>query len=106
MKKVMKSIENQSFGSVWDALEDTPAEAENMKIRSSLAAQIISHIRKRKLTQAEAARLCQITQPRMSDLIQGKISKFSLDALVNIAASAGLHISVDVQEPTEEEAFA
>lgn len=93
-----KVLEVQTFGSVWDAIEDTPTEAENMKIRSSLAAQIIRHIKKRELTQAEAAKLCQVTQPRMSDLIHGKISKFSLDALVNIAASAGLHISVEVQE--------
>lgn len=98
MTKVPKSIEIQSFGSVWDALADTPAEAENMKIRSALVIQITDYIKRKNLTQVQAAKLCQITQPRMSDLIHGKISKFSLDALVIIAASAGLHIGIEVHE--------
>lgn len=95
---MIKSNEAKSFKSIWDALEDTPEEAQNMKIRSSLAVQIIDYIKKRELTQSEAAKMCHITQPRMSDLFHGKLSKFSLDALVNIAACAGLSISVNVNE--------
>ncbi|WP_418122568.1 helix-turn-helix domain-containing protein [Variovorax sp. 160MFSha2.1] len=103
----MKTKENQSlangnrraFTSVWDALSDTTDEAENMKIRSALMMSIRSYINAQKLTQAEAAKACQITQPRMNDLLNGKISKFSLDALINIATAAGLRIDLIVREP-------
>lgn len=92
------TIKGTVFESVWDAITDTPEEAENMKIRSMLMRQICSFIKRKKLTQSEVARLCKITQPRASDLVNERISKFSLDALVNIAAAAGLHISVSVAE--------
>ena len=98
MNKVKTSIENQSFDSVWDALADTPAEAENMRIRSALMMKIVESIKRKDMTQAAAASLCQVTRPRMNDLFNGKLSKFSLDALVNIAASAGLKIDIEVIE--------
>lgn len=98
MNKAQKPIDSQSFGSVWDALADTPAEAENMKIRSTLMLQIVDLIKRKEMTQAEAAKLCQVTRPRMNDLFNGKLSKFSLDALINIAASAGLKIEIEVHE--------
>lgn len=53
----------QTFASVWDAIEDTPAEAENMKMRSALMMQIKERITAQKLSQTEAARLLGITQP-------------------------------------------
>lgn len=87
-----------TFKNVWDALEDTPSEAENMKVRSALMSQICSHIKRHNYTQVQAANICKITQPRMSDLINGRISKFSLDALVNIAATAGLHVELHLTE--------
>lgn len=98
MAKVQKAIQPQAFGSVWDATSDTLSEAEHMKVRSALMTQIVDRIKRRNLSQVDAAKLCQVTQPCMSDLIQGRISKFSLDALINIAASAGLHIRIEVQE--------
>ncbi len=90
---------SQEFGSVWDAISDTPAEAENMKIRAALMNQICEFIKRQGYTQSQAANVCQITQPRASDLMNGRISKFSLDALVNIAAAAKLHVNITVQEP-------
>lgn len=90
--------ESQTFASVWDALADTPAEAENLKIRSALIRKISSYIKERGFTQTEAAKLCQVTQPRINDLLTGKASKFSLDALINIAASAGLRVEIDIRE--------
>ncbi len=84
--------------SVWDAIEDTPEEAENMKVRSGLMRSIRQHIKDKGWTQAEAARHFGVTQPRISDLTRGKIDTFSLDALVNMAASAGLHVEVRVAE--------
>jgi len=84
-----------SFTSVWDAIEDTPAEAENMKLRSALMIAIKDHIKRNGWTQAEAARRLGVTQPRISDLVRGKVDLFGLDALVNMAATAGLHVSAD-----------
>lgn len=77
----------QQFASVWDAIEDTPVEAENMKLRSQLMAQLRDHIARASWSQAEAAKLLGVTQPRVFDLMRGKINLFGLDALVNMAAA-------------------
>lgn len=97
-KKLAKE-NRQVFTNVWDALSETTAEAENMKVRSALMMSIRAYINSQDITQAEAAKLCQITQPRMNDLLNGKISKFSLDALINIATAAGLRVDLIVREP-------
>ncbi|MDR1848451.1 MAG: XRE family transcriptional regulator [Zoogloeaceae bacterium] len=86
----------QTFPSVWDAICDTPAEAENMRLRADLMCDLIKIIQSRKLTQAEAAEAFGVTQPRVSDLMRGKIERFSLDALVNMAASCGLHATIQL----------
>ena len=88
----------QRFTSVWDAIEDTPEEAENMKLRSVLLMAIKNHSDRTKMSQAEAANLFGVTQPRVSDLVRGKINLFGLDALVNMATAAGLHIEMRVLE--------
>jgi predicted XRE-type DNA-binding protein len=87
------------YASVWDAIEDTPAEAENMKLRSALMSALTEHIRRQGWSQSEAARRLGVTQPRISDLMRGKIDLFGLDSLVTMAAQAGLHIEVQVAEP-------
>ncbi len=56
----------EKFASVWDAIEDTPAEAENMKLRAALMRTLEQHIQAQGWTQAEAARLLGVTQPRIS----------------------------------------
>jgi len=89
---------DEQFDSIWDAIEATPAEAENMKLRSTLMMAIEDHIKRRGWPQAEAARQLGVTQPRISDLCRGKINLFSLDMLVNMVAAAGLHIEVRVAE--------
>jgi len=86
------------FTSVWDAIEDTPEEAENMKLRSVLMTALKSHLTRTEMSQAEAAKLLGVTQPRVSDLMRGKINLFALDALVNMAAAAGLHLELRVTE--------
>ncbi len=88
----------QRYASVWDAIEDTPAEAESMKLRAELMMVLKNHIARAGMTQAQAARLFGVTQPRVSDLIRGKINLFGLDALVNMAAAAGLHVEIRVLE--------
>jgi predicted XRE-type DNA-binding protein len=86
------------FTSVWDAIEDTPAEAENMRLRSALMMALKKHIADNGLSQSQAAKLFGVTQPRVSDLVRGKINLFGLDALVNMASAAGLHIEMRVQK--------
>ncbi len=82
----------EQFDSVWDALEDSPAEAANMKARSELMIAIQVQVENWKLTQAESAKRLGITQPRLNDLLRGRINKFSLDALMNLAIGAELNV--------------
>lgn len=91
-------MSNETFGSVWDAIENTAAEAENMKLRSALMMALEQHIRTKGWTQTEAARRLGVTQPRISDLLRGKINLFGLDSLVNMAAAAGLHVELHLRE--------
>ena len=89
-------MNNRRYASVWDAIEDTPAEVENMKLRSELMMALKKHITRTGMSQVQAAKLFGVTQPRVSDLMRGKINLFGLDALVNMAAAAGLHVEMRV----------
>lgn len=89
---------SQRFESVWDAIEDTPAQAENMKVRSALMIALKERIEAEGLSQANAAKLFGVTQPRISDLLRGKISLFSIDTLINMLATAGLHVELQIAE--------
>lgn len=91
--------DTQQFTSVWDALEDTPQEAASMKARSGLMMALAEVIRERAMTQGEAAALFGVTQPRVSDLVRGKINLFSLDTLIDMAATAGMAPMVKVSKP-------
>lgn len=92
-------MSEQRFDSVWDALEDSPADAANMKARSALMIAIRDVVDDWKLTQAEAAKRLGVTQPRMNDLLRGRIDKFSLDALMLLATAAGLTVEWRVVKP-------
>lgn len=87
------------FANIWDAIESDPVEAENMKIRSRLLTAINQAITAQGWTQAETARRLRVTQPRISDLTRGKIDKFSIDALANMAHAIGLHVDIRIAEP-------
>jgi predicted XRE-type DNA-binding protein len=89
---------NQRFENVWDAIENTPAEAQNMKLRSSLMIALQDHIAQTGMTQSQAAKAFSVTQPRISDLMRGKIDLFAIDSLVNMLAAAGLHVELRVSE--------
>jgi len=91
--------DTQRFTSVWDALEDTPQEAASMKARSGLMMALSDTIRESHITQSEAAALFGVTQPRVSDLMRGKINLFSLDTLIDMAATAGMAPMVKVSKP-------
>jgi predicted XRE-type DNA-binding protein len=79
----------QRVRSVWDALEASPGEAANMRLRSELMIRLRGRIADWNITQAAAKRL-GITQPRLNDLLRGRVDKFSLDALVGLVGKAGL----------------
>ena len=89
-------MSKQRFASVWDAIEDTPEEAENMRLRSVLMTALKGHLTRTEMSQAQAAKLLGVTQPRVSDLMRGKINLFGFDALVSMATAAGLHIEMQV----------
>lgn len=91
MKKVTE------YASVWDAIADTPEEAANLRARAELMQQIEAIVKAAKWTQAEAAKRCGVTQPRMNDLLRGRVSRFSLDALVNMVTALGRRVKVEVE---------
>ena len=94
----MKKMRVDEFKNVWDAVADSPEEAANLGLRSELMDQIEAIIRENGWKQAEAAKRCGITQPRMNDLMRGRISRFSLDALVNIASKLGRKVTVRLDD--------
>jgi len=87
----------KSYASVWDAIADTPEEAANLRVRSDLMDKIAAIVEEKGWTQLEAASHCGVTQPRVNDLLRGRISRFSLDALVNIAAALGHRVHVELE---------
>jgi predicted XRE-type DNA-binding protein len=92
-------MSGERFASVGDAIEDTSAVAENLKLRSVLMIALKEQIERRGWTQAEAARRFGVTQARVSDLMRGKIDLFGLDTLVNMAVAAGLHVEMRIAAP-------
>lgn len=85
------------FNSVWDAIEDDADIAANLKVRAELMIALQNRIEKFRGTQADKARALVISQPRLNDLLRGRIGKFSLDALVNLVSRAGLKVDVKVR---------
>jgi predicted XRE-type DNA-binding protein len=88
---------SESYKSVWDALSDTPEEAANMKLRSILMSAIQVYCSEVEGNQTAKAKSLGITQPRLNDLLKGKIDKFSLDTLVNIADKSGLEVTMGIK---------
>jgi predicted XRE-type DNA-binding protein len=91
--------QEQEFASVWDAIEDTPQQAASMRAKSALMMELENLIRQRGMTQAEAAALFGVTQPRISNLMGGKIDLFSLDTLMDMATTAGLEPHITIKKP-------
>lgn len=83
-------------GNVFADLGFAPEEAENLKLRAQLMDEVRRLVAARGLTQAQAGALLGVAQPRVSDLLRGKIGLFTIDALVNMLAHAGAHVSVSV----------
>jgi len=90
-------MNTKTFANVWDALSDSPEQAATMKIRSDVMIAIHDAVRAWDITQARAARRLGVTQPRLNDLLQGKINKFSLDTLLTLAGRAGLKVKINIK---------
>lgn len=91
-------IRQKSKNDVFADLGFEPAEAQNLRIRSAMMRALIAVIRNGKLTQAQAAKVLGVTQPRVSDLMRGKIHLFSIDNLVVLLAAAGLRVDLRVRK--------
>lgn len=86
----------QSSGNVFRDVGFGPKEAESLRLRAQLMVEVRRLIRARKLTQRAAANLLGVTQPRVSDLIRGKIDLFSIDTLVNMLARGGMRVQLRI----------
>ena len=92
-----KKSKSDVYTSVWDAIADTPQEAANLRARAELAHQIADLVKAKGWTQEQAAAHCGVTQPRINDLLRGRISRFSLDSLVNIASTLGRQVHIELE---------
>jgi predicted XRE-type DNA-binding protein len=97
MTKIKTKTKTKTFSSVWDAIADTPEQAANLQARAELMRQIAAIIETKNWKQADAATHCGVTQPRINDLLRGRVSRFSLDALVNIATALGRRVHVELE---------
>lgn len=91
----------RSSGNVFRDVGFPPEEAENLRVRSDLMIQVRRILDSHELTQAAGARLFGVTQPRISDLVRGRIELFSIDGLVNMLAHAGVRVRLVVQRPRQ-----
>ena len=92
----MKVKVQRSTGNVFRDLGFRAEEAESLRLRAALMVEIRRLVKARRLTQTAAARLFGVTQPRMSDLVRGKIELFSLDTLVDMLARVGMKVHLRV----------
>ena len=83
---------------VFETLGFNPSEAENLRLRAEMMIALRRYIEKENLTQQEAASLFSVSQPRMSDLVRGKIGKFTIDMLVTMLAASGTHVKLTLKK--------
>jgi predicted XRE-type DNA-binding protein len=100
MKSINGTTITRGSGSVFADLGFSPAESRNLRIRAEMMTALRKFIEKEGLTQAGAAKRLKVSQPRISDLTRGKISRFSLDTLVNMLTDAGLQVDFRIKLPS------
>jgi predicted XRE-type DNA-binding protein len=88
---------SETYASVWDAIADSPEGAANLRARAELMRQIAALVKDGGWTQVAAAARCGISQPRINDLVRGRVSRFSIDALVNIATALGRTVHIELE---------
>ena len=87
----------QTYSDVWEGVADTPAEAANLRIRSELMTALTEYVERQTITQEEAGKRFGVPRSRVSELVNGKISKFSIDRLVNMASRVNLETHIVVK---------
>ncbi len=92
----MKANVELSTGNVFRDLGFAPKEAESLRLRAELMVELKRVIRARKLTQKSAAKVFGVSQPRVSDLVRGKIDRFSIETLINTLARAGIQVEIRI----------
>jgi predicted XRE-type DNA-binding protein len=91
-------MKRNRFASVWDAIE-SPKDAAGLKARAEVAHELVGELERRELTQSRAAALLGVTQPRISDLMRGRLDLFSLDTLVEMAGRVGFKVHIKLSKP-------
>ena len=91
-------MKKQTFESVWDALEESAEAAANMRARADLMIAVQRYVAAGGVTQSQAAKQLGISQPRLNDLLRGRIDKFSVDALVIMLARVGKQVKLTVRK--------
>lgn len=99
MKSIHGTAITKGSGDVFIDLGFSPAESRNLRLRAQMMTALRKFIEKEGLTQADAAKRLKVSQPRVSDLTRGKISRFSLDTLVNMLSDAGLEVDFRIKQP-------
>jgi len=97
----MKDEPIQSFTSVWDALADTPEQAANLRLRAQLALAIHHAVDVWELPRAKAAARLQLTEPQLTELLEGRLDAFSVDELATLAERAGLVVEMRIAQAAE-----
>ena len=95
----MKIKRTRSTGNVFRDLGFSAEEAEHLKVRSNLMLHVQKVISARGLTQARAAKILGVTQPRVSDLMRGRIDLFSTDTVIEMLNHLGLHVKIVIASP-------
>lgn len=86
----------EEYASVWDAIEDDPVKSANLKIRSKLMMEVSNYVEQSGLTQVKAAEKLGVSQPRLNDVLKGKIEKCTVDRLVNMLSAVGFKVNLSV----------
>lgn len=87
----------ETYHSVWDAIENTPQDSQRQRLKAEMMLTIQRIIEERDLTQKQAAQICSVSRPRISDLMRGKIGKFSLDSLLDILTRLDCKVSLSIE---------
>lgn len=89
----------EKYDTAWDAIYDNdPVRAESLKVKSELMIMVERFIKEKGITQKEAARLLGVSQPRISDLVRGKIDRFTIDMLINMLSRVGIMVDITVKK--------
>jgi predicted XRE-type DNA-binding protein len=98
MEDNMSAKVNESCGDIFQDIGFSPGESEKLNAKSRLMSEIESYIKDNSLTQEQAAKLMGVSRPRISDIVRGKIDKFTIDALIDMLASTGHHVNITIDK--------